>query len=276
MREEQFEFASAIVTGGGSGLGRALALELAGAGVDVFVWGRREEPLRGTQGLARDARGTITPVVCDVTDRAQIARALAASSGNGVPGALVNNAAGAYVQLAHKVSPRGWSAVLAASLDGVFNVSQAWCATRVAQAPGGVVLNITSATVEGGSPGTAHSGAAKAGVTSLTKTLAVEWARWGIRVNALAPGAFVTDGGAAQIWADSAIEQRILDAIPMRRFADVDEIVAPATFLLSRGGRYMTGSIVKVDGGWTLNDFLYTTPDHTEDTPWISASPTSA
>jgi NAD(P)-dependent dehydrogenase (short-subunit alcohol dehydrogenase family) len=258
----QYEWPSAIVTGGGSGLGRVLALKLARDGLKVYVWGRREDALDQTAQLAVDLPGTIMPVVCDVSDPDQVDAAVAASTDeSGVPGILVNNAAGAFVQFAEKISPRGWHVVLSASLHGVFLTSGSWCRARVESATGGVILNVTSATTDNGSPGTAHSGAAKAGVTSLTKSLAVEWSRWGIRVNAIAPGAFTTGAGAEQIWTDSSIEDRIRSAIPLGRFADVEDIAEPARFLLSRGANYITGAVLKVDGGWTLNPWLYETPD---------------
>jgi len=257
----QYEWPSAIVTGGGSGLGRTLALKLARDGLDVYIWGRRVEPLEETSRLGANLRGTITPIVCDVSDSEQVDAAIAASTGDsGVPAILVNNAAGAFVQFAEKISPNGWHAVLSASLHGVFLTSSAWCRARVDHATGGVILNVTSATTDNGSPGTAHSGAAKAGVTSLTKSLALEWARWGIRVNAIAPGVFTTGAGAEQIWSNASIEDRIRSSIPLRRFANVDDIAEPARFLLSRGAGYITGAVLKVDGGWTLNQWLYETP----------------
>jgi NAD(P)-dependent dehydrogenase (short-subunit alcohol dehydrogenase family) len=257
----QYEWPSAIVTGGGSGLGQALALMLARDGLDVFVWGRTVEKLEETTRLASDLAGSVTPVGCDVSDPEQVDTALIASTRDAdVPGILVNNAAGAFVQMAEDISPNGWHAVLAASLHGVFLTSRAWCRSRVENATGGVILNVTSATTDNGSPGTAHSGAAKAGVTSLTKSLAMEWSRWGIRVNAIAPGAFTTGAGAEQIWTDDSVEKRILESIPLGRFANVEDIAEPARFLLSRGANYITGTVLKVDGGWTLNKWLYRTP----------------
>lgn len=257
-----YDFDSAIVTGGGTGLGRALALALAADGVTVAIWGRRVETLEETRKAAAGSPGSIRVVECDVRVPESVERALAESMVDGkAPGMLVNNAAGAFVALAEDITPNGWSAVVGSSLTGVFYVSQAWSQARIASGGDGIVLNITSATVDNGSPGTAHSGAAKAGVASLTKTLAVEWARYGIRVNALAPGAFLTPGANVQIWSDASVERRILDAVPLGRFAELDDIVAPALFMLSSGARYVTGATLKVDGGWTLTKWLYRTPE---------------
>jgi NAD(P)-dependent dehydrogenase (short-subunit alcohol dehydrogenase family) len=253
-------FRSALVTGGGSGLGRALTLALASDGVDVLVVGRTEAKLLETAELAATLPGRVTTAVCDLRDADAVAALFAATED--VPYILVNNAAGAFVAFAEEISPSGWNAVVSSTLNSTFYVSSAWMKARVAQAGGGgVILNVSSATCAGGSPGTVHSGAAKSGVTSMTKSLAAEWGRYGIRVNALEAGAFHTEGGATQIWSDPSISERIERKVVLGRIADLDEMVQPARFLISPAASYMTGSIVKVDGGWSLNPWLYISPD---------------
>jgi NAD(P)-dependent dehydrogenase (short-subunit alcohol dehydrogenase family) len=260
---QAFEYERAIVTGGGTGLGRELALRLADAGVDVWIAGRRPEPLEETKLLAADRPGGVFPVPCDLRDPEACAALVAAVDGDGA-GLLVNNAAGTFVAPAEDVTPNGWRAVIEASLNAPWYVTRAWAQRRIGAGAGGVVLNIASATTDGGSPGTVHSGAAKAGLVSMTKTLATEWARFGIRVNALSPGAFDTPGAAEWIWSRERIRERIESAVPLGYVAPLDEIVEPALFLLSRQSRYATGSVLKVDGGWTLTDWLYVHPDDAE------------
>ncbi|MCB1464419.1 MAG: SDR family oxidoreductase [Nitratireductor sp.] len=257
----EFEWPAAIVTGGGSGLGRAIAIELAKNGVDVWIAGRRLEPLEETRELAGAAPGKIHPHSCDLRDPEACQGLIEAVTPQGA-GILVNNAAGTFVALAEDISPNGWRSVIEASLNAPFYVTSAWCKRQIREKKGGVVLNVASATTDGGSPGTVHSGAAKSGLVSMTKTLATEWARYGIRVNAISPGPFETPGAADWIWTQEGIRKRIEDAVPVGYIAPLQEIVDPALFLLSKAGRYTNGSILKVDGGWTLTDWLYIKPDN--------------
>lgn len=259
-----YEWPSAIVTGGGTGLGRALALKLAEAGVDVWAAGRRLEPLEETQELAGHNSHRIHPYACDLRDpKACVALAEAVSPAGA--GMLVNNAAGAFVAFAEDISPNGWRAVIDSSLNAPFYMTSAWGKRRIREGGGGVVLNIASATTDGGSPGTVHSGAAKSGLISMTKTLATEWARFGIRVNALSPGPFETAGAADSIWKERSTRDRVEGAVPLGYIASLDEIVDPALFLLSKAARYANGTVLKIDGGWTLTDWLYIRPSEGED-----------
>ncbi len=253
-------YQSALITGGGSGLGRAVALSLAATGVAVTIVGRTENKLLQTVDLAQELPGSVEYAVCDLRDAEAVVEMFDAMET--VPYTLVNNAAGAFVDFAENISPAGWTAVVNNTLNSTFYVSSSWMKGRMrTNGGGGVILNISSATCVGGSPGTVHSGAAKSGVTSMSKTLAIEWARFGIRVNALEAGAFHTEGGATQIWSDIRISDRIKDKVVLGRIAELDEIVQPALFLISPGASYMTGAIVRVDGGWSLNPWLYISPE---------------
>jgi len=256
-----YEWPCALVTGGGTGLGRGLALRLAAAGVDVWIAGRRRELLEETRDIAGAEAGRVHPYPCDLRDPAACVELVEAVDGPAGAGILVNNAAGTFTALAEDVSPNGWHAVIDATLNAPFYVTSAWAKRRIRDGAGGVVLNIASATTDGGSPGTVHSGAAKSGLISMTKTLAAEWARFGIRVNALSPGPFETSGAADWIWTDKAIRERVVSAVPLGYIAPVDEVVDPALFFLSKAARYATGSVLKLDGGWTLTDWLYIRPN---------------
>jgi NAD(P)-dependent dehydrogenase (short-subunit alcohol dehydrogenase family) len=257
-----YEWPAALVTGGGTGLGRGLALRLAAAGVDVWIVGRRAEPLEETRELAGEAAERVHARTCDLRDPDACVELIEAVGDVGI---LVNNAAGTFVAKAEDVSANGWRSVVEATLNAPFYVTSAWGKRRIREGLGGVVLNIASATTDGGSPGTVHSGAAKSGLISMTKTLATEWARFGIRVNALSPGPFETPAAADWIWTQRRIKRRVESAVPLGYIAPVDEIVEPALFLVSASARYATGSVLKVDGGWTLTDWLYVHPDDPED-----------
>jgi NAD(P)-dependent dehydrogenase (short-subunit alcohol dehydrogenase family) len=263
--EVVYEWPSALVTGGGTGLGRAISLRLAAAGVDVWVTGRRVELLEETRELAGKDGARIHPHPCDLRDPDACVELVEAVDGSGGAGMLVNNAAGTFTALAENITPNGWRAVVDATLNAPWYVTIAWAKQRIDAGEGGVVLNIASATTDGGSPGTVHSGAAKSGLISMTKTLASEWARFGIRVNALSPGPFETPGAADWIWTNKTVKNRVESAVSLGYIAPLDEIVDPALFFLSKMARYSTGSVLKVDGGWTLTKWLYMHPDDEED-----------
>ncbi len=180
------------ITGGGSGMGRAIAVDLARRGAKVAVCGRRPEPLEETVALIRDAGGDGLARTCDVRDPDQVDAFFAAIKEEfGAADSLVNNAAGNFIADAVDLSPNGWRAVIDIVLNGTFYCSRALAlGFPTAAADTGAILNIIATYAWTGNPGTAHSAAAKAGVWNLTKSLAVEWAPLGLRINCLAPGLF--------------------------------------------------------------------------------------
>jgi hypothetical protein len=164
---------------------------------------------------------------------------------------LVNNAAGNFVCPAERLSKNAWRAVLGIVLDGSFYCSKYFGRHMIA-ARGGSQLNVVATYAWTGMPGVVHSASAKAGVLAMTKSLAAEWARHGIRVNAIAPGPFHSDGAQQNLWPDSQAEARIRDGIPLGRFATRDEVAAQCLQLLSPASDYITGECLVVDGGLTL------------------------
>ncbi|WP_219417657.1 SDR family NAD(P)-dependent oxidoreductase [Pseudonocardia nigra] len=184
----------ALVTGGGSGIGRAIALRYAAGGGTVAVLGRRAEPLRETARLAEERGAAADVIICDVRDPAAVTAAVdGLVARHGRLDALVNNAAGNFVCPAEDLSPNGWKAVIDIVLNGGFHCTRA-AAQHMLAAGRGSILNVIATYAWHGHPGTVHSAAAKAGVLAMTRSLAVEWGGRGIRVNCIAPGP--TEAGA--------------------------------------------------------------------------------
>lgn len=236
---------SCVVTGAGSGIGRAIALRMTVLGARVFGIGRRIEPLEQTAQLATEAGGRFEFESCNVRETAAI-EALVQRIGeaHGID-VLVNNAGGQFASPAEKISRRGWDAVIDLNLNSVFSVTSAaypYLARR-----GGSVINISLSQVERGSPGVAHSIAARAGVLGLTRTLALEWAHVGIRVNCIGPGTVLTDG-LSDNYRETVLAQ-LKDAAPLGRDTRAEEVAELAAFLASGAARMMTGQLVQIDGG---------------------------
>ena len=239
----------ALVTGGGSGIGRATALLLASKGARVAIMGRRAEALDETVRQAADV-GSAHPVMtleCDVRETDQVDAALdrvLSDEGFGGLDILVNNAGGQFLAPAEKVSPKGFRAVTRLNLDSVWYLT-----TRVADRAfipqqHGVVVSVTM-TPHRGVPGMAHSSAARAGVESLMRTLAVEWGRYGVRCVAVAPGVVHTEA-----WEGYGLAPADVAAVvPLGRLQTADEVAATIAFVASPAGAYLTGTTLTADGG---------------------------
>jgi NAD(P)-dependent dehydrogenase (short-subunit alcohol dehydrogenase family) len=242
----------ALVTGGGTGLGLAIGRRLAETGYDLAIASRSEEHLRAGAAALGTLGARVVSVPTDVREPAQVDRLLGrVEEAFGRLDVLVNNAAGNFVVPAEQLTPNGWRAVVGIVLDGTFFCSRsAFPLLRRAPYPSIVNLGASYGWMAG--PGTVHSAAAKAGVLALTRTLAVEWAPYRIRVNAVAPGPVRTDGTDRQLWSDPALRERIAAGIPLGRFGTPEEVAAAVEFLVSRAASYITGEVLTVDGGQWL------------------------
>lgn len=239
-----------LITGGGTGLGRQFALTLAEAGATVVLAARRRAPLEEVADTIRRRGGTTHCLVFDVADSSQVEAALSSIAQLGTLDVLVNNAGIAAGRSLLEMDEETWDQVLNVNLKGAWLVARAAVKRMIAAKVGGSIINVSSVLGSAVQKGTANYPAAKAALTHLTRSMAVEWARFGIRVNALAPGYFATDLSSAYL--ESPRGQDMLKRIPQRRLGTPEELSGALLLLASRAGDYMTGSVVAVDGGLSL------------------------
>ncbi|WP_347353537.1 SDR family oxidoreductase [Intrasporangium sp.] len=255
---QEFAGQTALVTGGGSGIGRAIAVRYAAGGGNVVVLGRRIEPLQETARLAQELGVRTDVVTCDVRDAAAVTAAVDGVVAKfGAIDALVNNAAGNFICAAEDLSPNGWKAVVDIVLNGTFYGTRA-AGRHMLAAGRGAILSVIASYAWTGHPGTVHSAAAKGGVLAMTRTLAAEWGSRGVRVNCVSPGPTETEGAGAALWPTDEDRARVLASVPAARFTTPEEVAESAVFLLDpRRAAYITGDVLSVDGGQWLGKAVY-------------------
>jgi len=242
----------ALITGGGTGLGKAMARRFLELGAVVYICGRREEVLRATcEELGTETDGEIQGIACDVRDLAAVDVLIERIWAEDPLDILVNNAAGNFLARTEELSPRAWDAVIGIVLMGTIHLTMACGRRWLAAKKPASVLNIvaTYASSGAGSGFVVPSAVSKAGVQALTRSLAVEWGPRGIRMNAIAPGPVPTEGAFSRLIPSESLEELAKQRVPLRRFGEPREIADLAAFLVSDGAGYINGEVVTIDGG---------------------------
>lgn len=251
-----FRGKTAFVTGGGTGLGLAVATRLGHLGANV-VCGSRDVGHHAELVERGRARGfDVLPVSMDQRDPHSVRSAFRAADDRfGGVDVLVNNAAGNFIRPSLLLAPKAFATVVDIALNGVFSCSRE-AALRMKDRGGGAIVNVSAPYATTGKPGVVHSACAKAGVESMTRTLAAEWASLGIRVNAVSPGPFFSRGAADRLWPSAEMEAQVLSQIPLGRFGTTDEVADLMVWLASPHAAWVTGAVWVIDGGWTLPEPL--------------------
>lgn len=251
FRPDLFAGQVIIVTGGGTGIGRATAHELASLGAHVVLAARRQENLERVRDEITAIGGRASICVCNIRDEQQIVALFESVIGeHGAVHGLFNNGGGQYLSPAENVTPKGWRAVVETNLTGTFLMCQQAYHSYMGE-HGGAIVNMLMDHWRG-FPGMVHSGAARAGIENFTRTLAIEWAHRGIRINAVAPGVIQSSGLETYGEANRPFLEQGQRDLPFRRMGTESEVAAVVTFLLSPAASYISGQTVRVDGASSL------------------------
>lgn len=248
-----------IVTGGSSGMGKHMAKRFASDGAYVVITGRSLERLEETKVEIETFENQVLPVQMDVRNLEDVKRMVSETDKQfGRIDYLINNAAGNFICPAEELSVNGWKSVIDIVLNGTFycssEVGKYWIDHKIK----GAITNIVATYAWNAGAGVIHSASAKAGVLTMTRTLAVEWAsKYGIRVNAIAPGPIERTGGADKLFQSEKMKARTLNSVPLRRFGTPEEIAGLAAFLFSDEASYINGECITMDGGQWLNQYPF-------------------
>lgn len=264
---DSFRDQNIIVTGGGSGIGRCTAHELASLGAHVVLVGRKPERLEAVRAEIEADGGQASTAACDIREEARVQATVAEIvAARGRIHGLVNNAGGQFPAPLALINQKGFETVVRTNLVGGFLFARE-CFTQSLRDHGGVIVNIV-ADFWNGMPGMGHSGAARAGMENLTKTAALEWAPAGVRVNAVAPGWVASSGLDTYEGPIKALIPKLRDGVPLKRLATEAEVSAAIVFLMTAAAGFITGETIKVDGGAPLASSMWPMPDHDRSQPF--------
>ena len=238
----------ALITGGGTGLGKGMAQRFLELGASVYICGRREEVLKATAAELAP-KGPFHALTCDVRNLEAVEQMVDSIWSSGPLDILVNNAAGNFVARTEELSPRGFESVINIVLMGTLHCTMACGRRWLKSSHSGTVLSISATYAPVGSAYVVPSAVSKAGVEALTRSLAVEWGNRGIRMNAIAPGPIPTQGAFSRVLPRPELEALALDRNPLHRFGTVEELANLAAFLVSDGSGYINGEVIRMDGG---------------------------
>ncbi len=239
-----------LITGGGTGLGKAMAHRFLQLGATVYICGRREDVLAQTAAeLSAATHGSIHALPCDVRNLDAVEATIETIWKAAPLDVLVNNAAGNFIARTEELSPRAFESVIGIVLMGTLHATMACGRRWLKAARPGTVLSISATYAPVGSAYVVPSAVSKAGVEALTRSLAVEWGDRGIRMNAIAPGPIPTQGAFSRVLPRADLETLALDRNPMHRFGTTEELANLAAFLISDGSAYINGEVIRMDGG---------------------------
>ena len=250
FQQDLLEKKTIIITGGGTGLGKSMAQRFGELGASLVITSRKQNVLDNTAIELRKTGAQILPIACDVRKPIEVQNVVDETIKKfGKIDILVNNAAGNFISPTELLSPGGFKVIVDIVLNGTFNFTQA-VGKEMIKAETGTILNIVTTYAWTGSGYVVPSAAAKAGVLAITRSLAVEWAKYGIRHVAIAPGPFPTKGAWKRLAPPGlGIEKKMRDRIPLKRFGEHIELANLATYLVSDGASYINGDVITIDGG---------------------------
>lgn len=260
FRSDLFSGQRVLVTGGGSGIGRCIAHELASLGADVILLGRNEEKLQAVQSEFKEDGFSTSYFSCDIRDEERVKAVIAEIQAAGPVTGLVNNAGGQFPAPLASISKNGFEKVVQSNLVGGFLVARELFNQGMNKS-GGSVVNII-ADMWGGMPMMGHSGAARAGMLNFTKTAAVEWAPCNVRVNAVAPGIIASSGLDTYDAGMKAVLRKAATTIPAKRLGTESEISSAVVWLLSEGAAFTSGCCMEVDGAGPLGGRMFPLAEH--------------
>ncbi|MFE8072211.1 SDR family oxidoreductase [Marinobacteraceae bacterium S3BR75-40.1] len=267
FRPDLFRDQTIIVTGGGSGIGRCTAHELASLGAHVVIVGRKQEKLDSVAAEIREDGGQVSAYSCDIRDEEAVKELIKSilSDRSRIHG-LVNNAGGQYPSPLASINQKGWETVVRTNLTGGFLMARE-VFNQCMNKHGGAIVNIV-ADMWGGMPGMGHSGAARAGMVNFTETASVEWGASGVRVNAVAPGWIASSGMDSYPPSMKSLLKSLRDGVPLKRMGNESEVSGALCFLLSPAAAYISGAVLRIDGASSRNSRMWPLPKAKNNAPF--------